>query len=200
VSGGPNVFPLRGSTRPASRSFSLASSCWCPEARRMGPLHSLAALTQLGLRRLIVTEARVEIETGHRLSSRTPQLKPRWEVVVTIGCGSWAGASATFVGARHCRAARRGDGRPHQAHRRSGRPHGPGGMAAEPPPHGSRSTRTPMSRAHRRRTGGEHPATRRQQLTRNDSKRQGHRRSRRIAAGQEMAMHVFTRQLSKASM
>jgi len=58
------------------------------------------------LRRLIVTEARLEIETGHRVSSRTLQLKPRWEVAATIGCGIWAVAPATFVGARRCRAAR----------------------------------------------------------------------------------------------
>ena len=36
---------------------------------------------------------------------------------------------------------------------------------------------------YRRRTGGEHPATNRQQPTRNDSNRQGHRRNRSTAAG-----------------
>jgi len=48
----------------------------------MGLLGSLAGLNAARLRRLIVTEARLEIETGHRLSSRTPQLKPRWEVAL----------------------------------------------------------------------------------------------------------------------
>jgi hypothetical protein len=47
-------------------------------------------------------------------------------------------------------------------------------------------------RASRRRTGGEHPATRQQQPTRNDSKRQGQRRYRSIAPGHEMAMLAFT--------
>jgi hypothetical protein len=46
----------------------------------------------------------------------------------------------------------------------------------------------------RRRTGGEEPATRRHQPTRNDSKRQGQRRYRSIAAGIEMGMLAFTRQ------
>jgi hypothetical protein len=44
----------------------------------------------------------------------------------------------------------------------------------------------------RRPTGGERAATRQHQPTRNDTKRQGQRRSRRIAAGQEMAMLAFT--------
>src|SRR5215216_6289345 len=59
---------------------------------------------------------------------------------------------------------------------------------------------TTQLRADRRRTGGERPATRRQELTRNNTRRQGQRPDRSIAAGQEMAMLVFTRQLSKASM
>src|SRR5215218_5715020 len=46
----------------------------------------------------------------------------------------------------------------------------------------------------RRRTGGEHPATSRYQPTHNDSKRQGQRRYRRIAASHEMAMLAFTQQ------
>jgi hypothetical protein len=51
-------------------------------------------------------------------------------------------------------------------------------------------------RGRRRPTGGERPTTNQHQPTRNDSKRQGQRRSPRIAAGQEMAMLAFTRQRS----
>ena len=53
------------------------------------------------------------------------------------------------------------------------------------------------SRTHRRRIGGERPATRQQQPTRSDTRRQGQRRYRSIAAGQEMAMLAFTRQKSQ---
>jgi hypothetical protein len=42
--------------------------------------------------------------------------------------------------------------------------------------------------------GGERPATNRQQPTRNDIKRQGHKRCRSIAAGPEITMLAFTRQ------
>jgi RNA polymerase sigma-70 factor (ECF subfamily) len=44
--------------------------------------------------------------------------------------------------------------------------------------------------ANRRRTGGEHPATNRQQPIRNDSKRQGQRHDRSIAAVHATAVHV----------
>jgi hypothetical protein len=51
-----------------------------------------------------------------------------------------------------------------------------------------RSLRTRTIPTTRRRTGGERPAASRQQLTRNDSKRQGQRHDRSIAPGPEMAM------------
>ena len=60
----------------------------------------------------------------------------------------------------------------------------------------SGSLRRPHKPNHRRQTGGKRPTTSKQQPTRNDSKHQGQRRSRRIAAGQEMAMLAFTRQRS----
>jgi 3D (Asp-Asp-Asp) domain-containing protein len=46
----------------------------------------------------------------------------------------------------------------------------------------------------RRRTGGELPATSRQQPTHDDSKRQGRRHDHSITAGHNMAMLAFTRQ------
>src|SRR5215203_2487316 len=46
----------------------------------------------------------------------------------------------------------------------------------------------------RRRTGGEHHATRQRQPTRNDSKRQGRRPHLSVVAGQGMTVLVFTRQ------
>jgi hypothetical protein len=55
-----------------------------------------------------------------------------------------------------------------------------------------------VNRTGRRRTGGELPATNRQQPTHNDSKRQGQGRYPRIAAGHEVAMLVFTRQRPEA--
>ena len=48
----------------------------------------------------------------------------------------------------------------------------------------------------RRRTGGEHPATRQHQPTRNDSRRQGQRPDRSIAAGYATAVLAFTQQWS----
>jgi hypothetical protein len=61
-----------------------------------------------------------------------------------------------------------------------------------------RSTSTPdaTSRPDRRQTGGERPATSRQQPTHNDSKRQGRSRSRSITAGHATAVLVFTQQWS----
>lgn len=56
--------------------------------------------------------------------------------------------------------------------------------------------RTPSHPIGRRRTGGEHPATRQQQPTRNDSRRHGQGRYRSTATGHEMTMLVFTRQRS----
>jgi hypothetical protein len=56
------------------------------------------------------------------------------------------------------------------------------------------------SQADKRRTVGEHAATKRQELTRNDSKRQGREHDRSVTAGQEAALLVFTRQLATASM
>jgi hypothetical protein len=51
-----------------------------------------------------------------------------------------------------------------------------------------------MSTAHRRRTGGEQPATSRQPPIRNNTRRQGGRHDRCIATGQGTAMRAFTRQ------
>ena len=58
----------------------------------------------------------------------------------------------------------------------------------------SRSIPAAVNRTGRRRTAVEPPATRRQRPICNDSKRQGQRRYRRIAAGHKMAMLAFTRQ------
>jgi hypothetical protein len=52
-----------------------------------------------------------------------------------------------------------------------------------------RKNRPPTSR---RPTGGEQPATNRQQPTPNDTRRQGQRPDRSIAAGDETAVLVFT--------
>jgi hypothetical protein len=49
----------------------------------------------------------------------------------------------------------------------------------------------------RRQTGSERPATRQQQPTRNNARRQGHRHDHSIAAGQKLAMLAFTRQKSQ---
>jgi hypothetical protein len=60
----------------------------------------------------------------------------------------------------------------------------------------SRSIPDAANRTGRRRTGGEPPATRRQQPTHNDTRCQGRRHDHSIAAGHELAVLVFTRQRS----
>jgi hypothetical protein len=87
-------------------------------------------------------------------------------------------------------------------------PHAPrelGAVAARPDPDsqvGARDcpgivTDTIASRTHGRRIGGEHTATNQCEPTRDDTRRQGQRHDRSIAAGQQMAMLAFIRQRSQ---